>query len=86
MIVVVGGQWCHFPPGGALHLPLHPHRTAGSKYFCALFFVSVYLLLVHLHSYKFNIQVLNMIRELKCHLVQSWSHCNNIASNQDLEY
>ena len=36
-----GGKRSNFPSRGALHLPLHPHRTAGSSFF--LFFVSVRL-------------------------------------------
>jgi hypothetical protein len=24
-----GGQWGRLPPGGALHIPLHPHRAPG---------------------------------------------------------
>ena len=34
-----GGKRSNFPSRGALHLPLHPHRTAGNLLF--LFFVSV---------------------------------------------
>ena len=65
MIVVVGGQWCHFPPGGALHLPLHPHRAAG------ILFISVYF---------FHFSVITMIPELKCHLVFDHDYIANIAA------
>ena len=68
MIVVVGGQWCHFPPGGALHLPLHPHRAAGSNtvlhfrlffffislYFC-LFQCSFFTAFLFINIFKYNI-------------------------------